>query len=103
MSIRRITDTDTPEVVASDDIVIYQRTDGAPLNWNTGASPAPSAEKAIRVLNETNLPFKLTMPIVSQQFWEGGVGPQPELLVPAFGTITLMFDGQFPWFVMARG
>lgn len=101
MSLRRITDTDTPEVVISDDVVVYERTDAAPLNWNTG-TPV-TAEKQIRVCNSTQAPFDLNMPLSSQAFFGAAGGVTQVLTVPAFGSITLMYDGQFPWFTMATG
>lgn len=101
MSLRRIVNTDVAEVVISDDMVVYERTDLAALNWNVGSTPP--AEKEILVCNNTGNPFDLNMLYMSQCFASRAGGLTSSLTVSAYGSMRLKFDGRFPWFLVGEG
>lgn len=102
MSLRRITDLDTPEIVDADSggTVTYERTDQAPVDFKIAGNKA--AETPFRLVNYSPNPFVLNLAVMSSIFQDGAAGQVSSISVAAGQAISFMFDGQYPWIVMAK-
>lgn len=99
-SVRFLVNAIASQIVASDDIVVYRRTDGLDVDWLIpGSVPAG---KPVTFVNESAVPINVNVMVSSSIFYDGAAGIVPTIIVQPGQSVSWVFNSQNLWYVVAK-